>query len=312
MLARRRERVLQARRVAAIGALQRHRDERTRLEIHGVLRLVREMRPAIFHLRDARVRIRRACPLLVRALLLPLAIEPRQGFARRRLDPRRLRQLREERDVAFARVPSHDAAHGRICFERRRVDADGLAAQQLGLDQPRLHPREDRPMRLDVDQTTGPRDRRMVRGRVFQAQPQEGAHGQRVGGPPRNAALRIEAFKIADQQETEIPSGRQAGTAHHRGIEAAALRLGKPVELRRVQDLIQPRIERMSGRARQVRRRDPQWRLLGFSCTHRHTCECSEADPFWRSIENSDGRRRGNVQPRAAALAARPTFTTGC
>jgi hypothetical protein len=49
---------------------------------------------------------------------------PRQAGARRRLDARRLRELRQEVLVALARVAPHDAAQCRIGFQRRGVDAD--------------------------------------------------------------------------------------------------------------------------------------------------------------------------------------------
>ena len=70
-------------------------------------------------------------PVVVRALLLPLPVEPRQILARRRLDARGLRQRRQKILIAFARVPPDDAAQGRVRFQRRGVHADRRALQQL-------------------------------------------------------------------------------------------------------------------------------------------------------------------------------------
>jgi hypothetical protein len=69
-------------------------------------------------------------PVVVRAFLLPLPIDPCQISARRRLEARRLRELRQEDLVAFLRIPSHDAAQRSVGLQRRRVDADGLAFDQ--------------------------------------------------------------------------------------------------------------------------------------------------------------------------------------
>ncbi|OLE79074.1 MAG: hypothetical protein AUF76_17730 [Acidobacteria bacterium 13_1_20CM_2_65_9] len=44
--------LLKRRRVAVVGVLHRDADDTTRFEIDGVLGLVGQMRPAVFHLRD--------------------------------------------------------------------------------------------------------------------------------------------------------------------------------------------------------------------------------------------------------------------
>ena len=60
---------------------------------------VRQMRAAIFHLRDLRIGIVGVRPV-VRGLLLPLPIQSRQTLARGRLDPRGRRETRQKRLVA--------------------------------------------------------------------------------------------------------------------------------------------------------------------------------------------------------------------
>src|SRR5207247_8697054 len=79
----------ETRRIPDVGTMQRHRYQRAAVEVHGVLRFVREMRAPILHLRDLRVGIRRVGPVLVRGPLLPAPIEPRQGFAGGCFDARR-------------------------------------------------------------------------------------------------------------------------------------------------------------------------------------------------------------------------------
>ena len=178
-----------------------------------MLGLVRQVRPPILHLRDLRVGIVRMGPVVVRALLLPLPIEPRQIRARRRLDARGLRQLRQEVLIALARVAPHDAAQRRVGLQRRRVDADRLALDQARVRQPLQHPREDGLVRLEIDQATRARDRRMVRRRLRQHQPEKLAQRKRIGRTPRDRALRVQAFEIADQQQPEVAARRQAGPA---------------------------------------------------------------------------------------------------
>ena len=81
-------------RIAQVGGFERHCHHRARVQIDGVLGLVGQVRTAILHLRDPCIFVDRTLPLPVRRALLALAVQPRQLFARRRLDARRLRQSR--------------------------------------------------------------------------------------------------------------------------------------------------------------------------------------------------------------------------
>jgi translation elongation factor P/translation initiation factor 5A len=65
-----------------------------------------------------------------------------------------------------------------------------------------------------------------------------------------------------------------------------------------IQPRVQARVERMSRRDRQVRRGDPQRRLLGVAGAHGHSSQCRGRDRSCRSLWGS------NSGPRA-------TFTTG-
>jgi len=62
-------------RVALVGTLQRHRYNRARLQIHGVLGFLRHMRGAVLHFCNPRIRVMRVLPILIRRALLPLPVQ---------------------------------------------------------------------------------------------------------------------------------------------------------------------------------------------------------------------------------------------
>ena len=240
-------------------------------------------------------------PIVVRALLLPLPIDPRQVGARRRLDARGLRQLRQEVLIALARVAPHDAAQRRIRFQRRRINADGLALHQARVGEALQHPGEDRLVRLEIDQATRARNRRMIRRRLRQHQSEKLAQRKRIRGTPRNGALGIQAFEIADQQQAEVAARRQARSALVR-IESLAQSFDISVEVVLIENLIQSRVERMGGTARQVLGRHPHRRLLARRCaTDSHHSVMALGGSFHlqhrfgRSLLESCWQSEGNV-----------------
>ncbi len=173
------QRLRQRGRITVRCILHRHRDDGARVHVDPVLGLVSQVRPTVLHLRDLRVRILRRFPLLVRRLLvLPRPVEPSQLRPRRRLHTRRFRQPPNERLVGFARVPTLDAPHRRVRFQRRRIDADRLPDDQTRFRQALQNPREDRLVRLHVDQPARPRQRRVIRRRLGQLQVQERPQAQ--------------------------------------------------------------------------------------------------------------------------------------
>ena len=95
-LRRRGHRLGDRRRVALIGTLDRHADDRAGLQVDRVLGLVREMRAPVFHLRDACIGVVRMAPVGVTALLRALPIHAREIGPRGRLDARRLGQPRQK------------------------------------------------------------------------------------------------------------------------------------------------------------------------------------------------------------------------
>jgi hypothetical protein len=63
--------------------------------------------------------------------------------------------------------------------------------------------------------------------------------------------------EVADQQQSKVASGRQARPAHFVGVESLTERLDMPAEIRSLENLAQPRIERVGGGAWQIVCRDP-------------------------------------------------------
>ena len=148
--------------------------------------------------------------------------------------------------------------------------------QQSCLSEPLLDPREDGSMGLDIDQPTGARNRRVIR-RFIQRQVQELANRERICGAPRDASLRIDALEVADQQQSEIHAGREAGASHGAGVKRPARSFDERVELTLVEHRVHASIERVRRRRRQLGGRDPETVLTSSlaSGAHRHRRQCS-------------------------------------
>ena len=71
--------------------------------------------------------------------------------------------------LALAAVSPNDAPQRRVCFERRGINADRLAFDQAGRTQALQHPSKHSTMRFEIDQSTRPRNPRMVWWRSFQS-----------------------------------------------------------------------------------------------------------------------------------------------
>ena len=245
---------------------------------------VSQVRAPVLHLRDLRVGILGVRPVVVRPLLLARPVEAGQLGAGRRRQAGGLGQPRQQRVVAFARIPAHDAPHRRVGFQRRRIDPDRVPLDEVGVGQPLQHPRKHRLVRLEVNQAAGARQCRVVRRDLMQREIQKGADTQRIGRPPRDRALRVEAFKIPEQQQPEIPARRQTRPADRGGIERRALPLDEGIKTRLVEHAIQSRIERVPRTHRQIRGGDPHRRLprVPASFAHRHAPQYKNRDRFLR------------------------------
>jgi hypothetical protein len=138
-----------------------------------------------------RVGVVRMPPLGIAAFLRALAIEPRQIRPRRRLDARRLRQSRQKLPVRLARIAAHDAPQRRVRLQRGRIDSDGLSLDEFGGGQDLQDPREDRAVRLHIDQTPCPRDRGVLGRRLIETQAEEASQRERIRRPPGNRGVRL-------------------------------------------------------------------------------------------------------------------------
>src|SRR5580765_2436367 len=86
---------------------------------------------------------------------------------------------------------------------------------------------------------------------VRQDQAEKFAQGERIGRSPRDGALGVQALEIPDQQQPEVPPGRQTRSTVA-GVEALAQPFHVSVEVVLIEELIQPLVEGMRGTARQV------------------------------------------------------------
>ena len=132
-------------------------------------------------------------------------------------------------------------------------------------------------MRLHIDQSPGPRDRRVIRGLLIQADPQKLPEGQRVGGPPRDALFGVDSLEIANQQQAEIGSRRQRRPPIVFGIELGTLVLGKLIELLLVQQFVKPLFVARILVYIYTKRRRPRW-LRFHDLRHSAITELAERD----------------------------------
>ena len=230
LLGRRHRRLDHRRRVARVGVLDGHADDRARLQVHRVLRLVGQVGAAVLHLRDLRVRVLRVGPVVVGTLLRPFPVEPGQLRPCRRRNAQRDGQSVQEGLVAFTGVPPDDTPHRCVRFQRRCIDPDRLALDESGVGQPLQHPRENRFVRLEVDPPPRARHRRVVRRGFVKRDVEERPQAQGIGGPPGNRPLGIEPLEVAREQHPEVSARRQARPTHAVGVELRALLLGEDVE----------------------------------------------------------------------------------
>src|SRR5204862_4126100 len=124
------------------------------------------------------------------------------------------------------------------------------------------HPTEHFAMRIQVDQSSRARDRRVIRRVLVQRDAHETPQCQRVRQPPGNPALRSDALEIPDQQRPKVNPRRQRRTPVLLRIKLRAPAFDKLVEALRLQQLIQALIKRMPRSRCQLAVRDPNLILL--------------------------------------------------
>src|SRR5205823_12510381 len=149
---------------------------------------------------------------------------------------------------------------------------DPLSLQQPAIGQHPQHPTEYFTMRIEVDQSSRARDRRVVRRVLVQRNAHKAPQRQRVRQPPGNPPLRPDTLEIPNQQRPKVNPRRQRRTPVLLRIKLRAPLLDKLVEALGLQQLIQTLIKRMSRRRRQLGVRDPDVLLLLplLARPHRH------------------------------------------
>src|SRR5246127_3200719 len=120
---------------------------------------------------------------------------------------------------------------------------------------------------IKIDQATGARNGRVVRGRLFQTAAQKVAQGEGVRRAPRDAAVRIDPFEIANQQQPEVHAWRQARPSHDFRIEWLTLTFDEIIEVVLGQPLIQSRVESVTGGPSENSSSPPK------KCWRRTTCQ---------------------------------------
>src|SRR5260370_33767884 len=100
-------------------------------------------------------------------------------------------------------------------------------------------------MRLHIDQPPGPRDRRVIRRLLVEPDSQKSPQPERIRRSPSDPALRIDSFKIPNQQQPKIDPRNQRGPPVDGGVKLRALPLAERVELSLFQQLIHSLVQRM-------------------------------------------------------------------
>ena len=258
-------------RVPLIGSLYRHRDNRSGLQIHCMLRLVRQVRPPVLHSGNPRIRIMRVLPNPVRSFARALAVQFGQIFPSRRLNPGGFRQLHQKLFIPLLAVPAHDAAQRCIRFQRSGIDADRLAPQQAARPDPLQYPVKDCFVGSHIDQSSGSGDRGVIRRRLAQFQSQKLSQCQRISCSPGYSSFRSDPFEIPHQQQPKVHSRSQARSPHLVCIELRTQSLHEVVKAVFVEKAIQSFVEAMAGGAGQLTGGDPQVFLLStFLFPHCH------------------------------------------
>src|SRR5438477_5907276 len=142
-------------------------------------------------------------------------------------------------------------------------------------------------------------NRRVVGRHLVQPRSQETAQRQRVRRPPCDATLAVDAFKIPDEQQTDVPPRRQTRPPHSLRVEPGALLFHPFVKAALFQQSVQLFVKRMRYRPRQVcpvRSKSPlvvAASLFGPLPCAQSTAHCCESLNYLR--------RESRLAPRAAS-----------
>src|SRR6202162_3680081 len=117
-------------------------------------------------------------------------------------------------------------------------------------------------MRVQVDQASGPRDRRVIRGVLLQPNPHKLPQRQRVRQSPGYPTLTVDALEISDQQTPKVDPRRQRRPPELRRIELRTPLFHELIELLSFQQFVELLIEGMSRSRSHLRLGNPYPFLL--------------------------------------------------
>src|ERR1700733_2836729 len=127
-------------------------------------------------------------------------------------------------------------------------------------------------MRVQVDQASGPRDRRVIRGVLLQPHPHKLPQRQRVRQSPGYPTLTVDALEISDQQTPKVDPRRKGRPPELRRIELRTPLFHELIELLSFQQFVELLVERMSRSRGHLRLGNPYPFLLLslLARPHRH------------------------------------------
>ena len=196
--------------IPLIGLMDRRGNDRTRIQIQRMLRLVAKPGAAVLHLGDPSIGISRALPIFVGELLpLTLSVQPDQIVGRRRLNPALLGEALQHLTVALATITAHDRTKRCIRLHRRRIHANAIALDQAMLGKLCQDPGEHRLMGFQRQARPSLRKPGMIRDALPARKQQKLPQAQTIGAAPFDATLTVETFKVTNQKHPKVPTRRQ-------------------------------------------------------------------------------------------------------
>src|ERR1700692_1490865 len=127
-------------------------------------------------------------------------------------------------------------------------------------------------MRVQVDQASGPRDRRVIRGVLLQPNPHKLPQRQRVRQSPGYPTLTVDSLEISDQQTPKVDPRRQGRPPELRRIELRTPLFHELMVLHSFQQFVELLVEGMSRSRGHLRLGNPYPLLLLslLARPHRH------------------------------------------
>jgi hypothetical protein len=102
-------------------------------------------------------------------------------------------------------------------------------------------------LRFDRHQPAGGRKGGMTGAALVESNSRKGADPERIGGPPGDATLRMDAREIADQEGAEADARGEAGPSHLPGVELPGGGFGELGEFFGFEQFVEAGVEGVGG-----------------------------------------------------------------